>query len=314
MRDETVSECATLSRRKPVQPRVRAFASAARLLIATTAAATELGVTPRLIGAHEGAGVPHLYVLADYAQADGLTTPGDRVLMSLDRGERFTLLFQAAGDLLGWSLSQDGERLAVGGHADGIQSLTNASSASAGAALTQVSTVAAHALAWGSDGQLYAGGDEAENGFSVGVSSDGGHSFSALFALCQVKGPLSCPEDTTVGALCLSSGETGWDVRKEGAASAACTGTGGGSPNDGGTSSLPAAPAPLGPDAGGSSGATNGATSSAQTSSCAVSPSPDRGAGGLLLAMVVASGALLRRRRAARSWATSPPPQPTPVR
>jgi hypothetical protein len=260
----------------------------------------DLGVTPRVIGAREGASQPHLYVLLDYAQAAGLTTPGDRVLMSLDRGESFTSLFDAAGDLLGWSLSPDGERLAVGGHADGVQLLTNANSARAGAALTQVSTVAAHALAWGTDGQLYAAGDEAEDGFSLGVSTDEGHSFTALFALCQVNGPLACPVDTTVGALCLSSGETGWDVRREGALSTVCTPAG--SAGAGGSSNVTTEPDPLVPGVGRAGSSSSGEPTSGQTSSCTIAQTRVGGGGSLLLAIFAGGAALQRRRcRAARA-------------
>ena len=37
---------------------------------------------------------------------------------------------------------------------------------------------------------------------------------------------MACAADTSVGSECKSSGETGWDVRKEIAASDACTATG----------------------------------------------------------------------------------------
>ena len=61
----------------------------------------------------------------------------------------------------------------------------------AGVVMDPVSKMLVHALAWGAGGLLYAAGHEAVDGFSVGVSQDDGRTFSALFALCQVNGPLS---------------------------------------------------------------------------------------------------------------------------
>jgi hypothetical protein len=180
---------------------------------------SEPGATPRLVGAHAGS----VYAVVDFAQAEGITTSGDRALVSRDHGATFTTLLAAQGDLSAWSLSSDGEKLVVGGHTDGIYALSGAAQALPDASMSRVSVSSVHSLAWGPDGRLYAAGHEAVDGFSVGVSDDGGRTFAALFALCQVTGPLACPADSTVGALCSSSGETGWDVRKEVASPDACS-------------------------------------------------------------------------------------------
>jgi hypothetical protein len=187
---------------------------------------SEPGVTPRVIGARGQPGSARVFVVADYAQADGLTTAGDRALISSDGGQTFSSLLEATGDLSSWSLSADGARLVVGGHNDGIFLLAEARTASAGAAMTLVTSRRVHALAWGAQGQLYAAGHEASDGFSVGVSADDGRTFKPVFALCQVQGPLDCSADTSVGAQCQSGGETGWDVRKEVADSDACNAAG----------------------------------------------------------------------------------------
>lgn len=199
---------------------------------------TEPGITPRIIGARGQPGSARVFVVADYAQAEGLSVTGDRALFSSDGGQTFSPLLEATGDLSSWSLSADGSRLVVGGDDDGIYLLTDAANASPGAVMALVTSRGVHALAWDARGQLYAAGHEASDGFSVGVSTDDGRTFRGIFALCQVQGPLACPADTGVGLQCQNGGETGWDVRKEVADSDACnaqgelTGTPAGSKGD----------------------------------------------------------------------------------
>jgi hypothetical protein len=187
---------------------------------------TEPGVTPRIIGARGQPGSARVFVVADYAQADGLSVAGDRALFSSDGGQTFSTLLEAAGDLSSWSLSADGSRLVVGGHDDGIYLLAGAANANPGAVMALATSRRVHALAWGAQNQLYAAGHEASDGFSVGVSTDDGRTFRGVFALCQVQGPLACPADSSVGLQCQSGGETGWDVRKEVADSDACNAQG----------------------------------------------------------------------------------------
>lgn len=245
---------------------------------------SEAGVVPRII-AVSGEEASRVYLVLDAAQAEGLATPGDRVVMSVDAGRTFLPLLQAEGDLSASSLSPDGKRLAVGGHDDGIYLLSDADGATAGATLELVSPLRAHALAWGADLRLYAAGHEASDGFSVGVSADQGRSFSPFFALCQVTGPLACPADSSVGELCSSSGETGWDVRKEVADNSACTADA--DTTTGGAASSPA----------------EGSATTTAAKGCGVAlPAPASPGGWLSLA---ALGALLRRRKNRYSIASS---------
>lgn len=240
---------------------------------------SEPGVTPRVIGARGAGDDARVFVVADYPQAEGLTTVGDRALLSLDGGQTFTPLVEGTGDLSSWSLSNDGTRLAVGGHSDGIHVLSDAQNAQADSVMTQVSTRAVHALAWGAAGRLYAAGHEASDGFAVGVSEDDGRTFQPVFALCQVQGPVICPSETSVGQQCQSAGETGWDVRKEVADSKAC--------------SPPSEPS----GAAGSPALAEAAATAPSAESCALS----RGAHGSLLWQLAAlSGALAAMRRRAR--------------
>jgi hypothetical protein len=182
----------------------------------------DAGARPRVVGVSGSGAAARVYVVLDYEQVEGLTTHGDVALLSVDGGSSFSPLLTSIGDLPAMALSADGKRLALGGEEDGIQLLDAADAATAEAPLVKVSELEAHALAWDGDGRLYAAGHEAEDGFAVGVSVDGGRTFESLFALCQVQGPLACAADTSVGAQCLATGETGWDVRKEVADSHAC--------------------------------------------------------------------------------------------
>ena len=250
--------------------------------------AAEPGVQARVIGAHARDETTHLYVLVDHPQADGLTTRGDRVLVSLDRGATFAPLLEGEGDLAAWSLSADGERLAVGGHVDGLHVLLDAGSSDSASSLRQVSQRAVHALAWDAEGRLFAAGHEAIDGFSVGVSEDDGVTFTSFFALCQVDGPLECGESTSVGASCLSSGETGWDVRKEVPSSAACgdSGVGGAAVESHGPSHSPDMGEPPAP---------HDEAVSEDAASCSAAPGSGRPAGALFSMLTVLLG--LRNRR-----------------
>jgi hypothetical protein len=244
---------------------------------------SEAGVVPRLIAA-SGGDAAHVYLVLDGAQAEGVATPGDRVVMSVDGGRTFLPLLQAEGDLSASSLSPDGKRLVVGGHDDGIYLMVDADRAMASATLELVSPRRVHALAWGADQRLYAAGHEATDGFSVGVSHDHGRTFSPFFALCQVAGPLACPAGSSVGELCSTSGETGWDVRKEEADSSACAA-------DDGTDTYGAA-----------SSSAEGNSAAADASGCGLALQHPSDAANWLL--VAALGALARRRRAPSSTAS----------
>jgi hypothetical protein len=256
---------------------------------------TEPGVTARVIGARGAPGSAHVFVVADYTQGEGTTSSGDRALLSIDGGQTFSPMLEAAGDLSSWALSADGARLAVGGHNDGIYLLNDASRASPGAVMTLVTSRRVHALAWSAQGQLYAAGHEASDGFSVGVSEDEGRTFRGVFALCQVQGPLDCAADTTVGMECKSSGEQGWDVRKEVAVSDVCTASGeltGAAGASTGTAGATAGTASAGVEA---AAATN-PEPNRDESGCALSPAPVRRGRSLSLSLALLAAVVAARR------------------
>lgn len=248
----------------------------------------DAGVVPRVIGASGSGDTARVYVVLDYEQVEGLTTHGDLALLSSDGGGAFTPLLASAGDLAAAALSADGKTLALGGESDGIQLLANADIATGDAKPVKISDLEAHALAWDASGRLYVAGHEAEDGFSVGVSADGGHTFQRFFALCQVQGPLECPAESSVGGLCLASGETGWDVRKEVADSHACDDGQAGSAGATNDSSVAGEPT------------VNASSPTARGGGCSIAPlSAGQGTSslGLLLAYLIGQ---LRRRKGRR--------------
>lgn len=264
------------------------------------------GVTPRVIGARGQPGSARIFVVADYAQAEGLSVAGDRALFSNDGGRTFATLLEASGDLSSWSLSADGARLVVGGHDDGVYLLDDASNAVDGAVLTRISSRRVHALAWGGQGQLYAAGHEASDGFSLGVSADEGRTFQPVFALCQVRGPLDCSADSSVGAQCLSGGETGWDVRKEVADSDACN-TPGELTGDAGASAGERGDAPGADDTSESkdSPIAQSAQASESEAGCGVSAGRARGHWGIALGIALFAVSRRRRKRRPTHFGTS---------
>jgi hypothetical protein len=171
-----------------------------------------------------------------YVRIDG--APGDRLLVSHDGGQSWTKVFDGAGDLLGFALSPDGATVAVGGDADGLWTAP-ASTLS----FTKRSSLGVRCLSWAPAG-LYACADEFVDGFTAGVSTDGGQTFSAQMHLSALCGPLACGGSSSVGNQCTAQ----WPAT---AATIAATGCDG---QDAGTGGRGGAGAGGGAGGGGSSG------------------------------------------------------------
>ncbi|MDC3952938.1 MYXO-CTERM sorting domain-containing protein [Polyangium jinanense] len=122
--------------------------------------------------------------------------PVDKLLVSEDAGASFTEVFTAADDLLGFALSPDGTRVAVGGPKDGVQ-IANA----ADLAFQKVSDIYTRCLTWTTAG-IYACGNQFDDGFTVGFSKDEGKTFENLYNLPDIC-PLACGEGATTPAACL---------------------------------------------------------------------------------------------------------------
>jgi hypothetical protein len=126
------------------------------------------------------------------------------------------------------------------------------------------------------DEDLLGCGSEALDGFVVGISRDGGETFSRLLAQSCIPGPVTCPEASGVARECAN---TWLELRARLGAercvpidvepAAGCFGSSGA----GGTESPPEIPTNAGGDAGGAGGATSETGSSAGCSCATTGPS-----------------------------------------
>jgi hypothetical protein len=136
-----------------------------------------------------------------YVRAEGAGEEPDRLLVSDDAGESFREALALPGGMLGFALSPDGTRLAVGGPVAGVW--VGPSEAGVGT-LSQRSTTPVTCLAWGGDGLYACGLDETTSGFALGRSSDEGATFGPLLrALGDVCGPRTdCSANSSYVAIC----------------------------------------------------------------------------------------------------------------
>jgi hypothetical protein len=123
------------------------------------------------------------------------TTDKDRLLVSTDGARTFQERFVAAGSLTGFALSPDGEEVALGGAADGVQLARTKDFVFA-----RTSDVHAQCLTWTAAG-LYACGVEWLDHFVVGLSTDRGKTFAALAHMAEAC-PMRCAPGSTVGQMC----------------------------------------------------------------------------------------------------------------
>jgi hypothetical protein len=128
-----------------------------------------------------------------YARFDRDTDAG--LFVSRNGGTTWTEVLDGKGPLLGFALSPGGDAIAVGGPDDGLLASPSNALAFATRAPTRVGC-----LGWTASG-LYACGDEALDGFSLGVFEPGAAAVRALYHLPDVQ-PLACPAGTTVATVC----------------------------------------------------------------------------------------------------------------
>ncbi len=132
-----------------------------------------------------------------WARIDGdaaLMAP-DRLMVSRDGAKTWTEVGRTTADMLGFALSPDGSKVAFGGPLDGvwIASTTDPKP-------TRVSSIGARCLTWTPAG-LYVCATEYPDGFTVGLSTDEGKSFTPMYKLANLS-PLECAATTTTGSLC----------------------------------------------------------------------------------------------------------------
>lgn len=169
-----------------------------------------------------------LYVRLDAAE-------GDLLVVSKDGGQTWEQIFEGTAGLLGFALSPDGTKVAVGGDKDGLWMAPSDT-----LEFTKVSGVGVKCLTW-TDGLLYACADEFKDGFHVGVSKNEGKTFEAIEHLNQAC-PMECPGDSKVGEFCpiqwgsvaLTIDATSCDEAPDGGTSTSSGASSTGTSNDGG--------------------------------------------------------------------------------
>lgn len=119
----------------------------------------------------------------------------DRLLLSNDGAATWTEVYAGMDDLLGFALSPDGLRIAVGGPKDGIRIADSTS-----LVFQQVSSLYTRCLTWSTAG-LYACANQFVDGFTLGLSKDEGKTFTPLYNLIDMC-PLECPEGASGTAAC----------------------------------------------------------------------------------------------------------------
>ncbi|MBK8252614.1 MAG: hypothetical protein IPK82_08090 [Polyangiaceae bacterium] len=129
-----------------------------------------------------------VYVRLDAGEADQL-------VVSTDGGQNWTNVFEKTGGLLGFALSPDGKKVAIGGDKDGLWTAPTDTFA-----FTKVADLRVKCLLW-TDQVMYACADEFKDGFHIGVSENEGKTFipfEHLNEICE----LECPQGTTTRLEC----------------------------------------------------------------------------------------------------------------
>jgi photosystem II stability/assembly factor-like uncharacterized protein len=201
-----------------------------------------------------------------YVRLDG--DPVDVLLVSTNGGDTWTTAFESTGNLFGFALSPDGATVFVGGTKDGLWRAPTSTLAFEKASEVNVRCLTA------TDTHLYACGDEFNDGFTIGVSTTQGATWTPLMHLASPCGPLQCGEQTAVHEQC----ENAWGATQLVLGAEACE-------SDAGPSPMPV-PEPNG------------------TCGCRAAPTAGTGAAlGAVVGVIIAS---LRRRQRRRRHSKSP--------
>lgn len=140
-----------------------------------------------------------------YVRTNGLVDAPSRLLVTDDGGRSWTKIHDAKTPLLGFALSNDGSRVFVGS-GDGVASASIGKDIAPGIAFRKGMAADIRCLGVDGAGVLWACSSE-RTGFFVGSSKQGsgaepGDAFDARLHLLDLKGPLECPEDSSVAEQC----------------------------------------------------------------------------------------------------------------
>ncbi len=133
-------------------------------------------------------------------ETEGAATIYFGLLHSADGGQNWQVLLERNHAMAGFALSPDGKKVALGGEESGLLI------ADVGAwNFEQKNELRVRCLTWSERG-LYACADQFVDGFSLGLSEDGGASFSVLMELSSACGPPStCGPESSTGNACVKS-------------------------------------------------------------------------------------------------------------
>lgn len=238
-----------------------------------------------------------------YVRLTGI--PG-RLLLSEDFGQTFTPIAQTEiGRMAAFRLAPDGASAIFGGNFDGLHRLDTATFAT-----EPLAAIQARCVAFDED-RVFACGEEAPDGFTAGVSTDGGATFAPLLRAACIEGIVPCDAGAPVFDQCEPSWPTiAQLIGATGECDAAGAGGAGGAPQQaGGAPASGGAATAGGAGAGGdATGGGGGAAGGSEGCSCGAGPSaaPATTSGlGLFLALVT-SLAIRARGRDARLFSRGP--------
>ena len=132
-----------------------------------------------------------------YVRLSGSDT--DHLLFSEDGAQTFTEIFSTASDILGFALSPDGKRVAIGSNVEGILIASTTDHA-----FQKVSSVQSRCLTWTNAG-IYTCANEFADKFTLGLSTDEGKNFTILYNLPKV-----CPLECSMGAPATTECTAAW--------------------------------------------------------------------------------------------------------
>jgi photosystem II stability/assembly factor-like uncharacterized protein len=129
-----------------------------------------------------------------YVRTAGAPESKSRLLVTDDAGKTWRKVFDSPSPLLGFSLSPDGSKVIVGAK-EGVQYAKTDDFV-----FTKGSSAEVQCL--GMKGETLWSCSTERSGFFVGQSKTNGRSFNAMVHLEEIKGPLECPGESSVGKQC----------------------------------------------------------------------------------------------------------------
>lgn len=124
------------------------------------------------------------------------TFPSNTLYASADAAVTWTAVHTAQQPLLGFAISPDGQKVALGG-ADGLVILGRSADTFS---VLRTNPLSIKCLTWTAAG-LYACADDTADGFAIGLSTDEGATFASLLKLRDLV-PGWCPAETSVARAC----------------------------------------------------------------------------------------------------------------